>query len=32
VKSYERSWTERFDQLDAVLEDLKQKEEGNGGE
>jgi DNA-binding transcriptional ArsR family regulator len=27
VKSYERSWSERFDQLDAVLEDLKQKEE-----
>ena len=25
VKSYERSWTERFDRLDAVLEELKQK-------
>src|SRR5918996_1435819 len=28
VKSYERSWTERFDELDVVLEELKQKEEG----
>jgi DNA-binding transcriptional ArsR family regulator len=27
VKTYERSWSERFDELDAVLEDLKQKEE-----
>src|ERR671919_669372 len=24
VKSYERSWSERIDRLDAVLEDLKQ--------
>jgi DNA-binding transcriptional ArsR family regulator len=32
VKSYERSWSERFDQLDAVLEDLKQKEEGDDGD
>ena len=30
VKSYERTWSERFDELDAVLEDLKQKEEGDG--
>jgi DNA-binding transcriptional ArsR family regulator len=30
VKNYERSWSERFDQLDVVLEDLKQKEEGDG--
>jgi DNA-binding transcriptional ArsR family regulator len=30
VKNYERLWSERFDQLDAVLEDLKAKEEGNG--
>jgi len=30
VKKYERSWTERFDRLDLVLEDLKQKEEGDG--
>jgi uncharacterized protein YndB with AHSA1/START domain/DNA-binding transcriptional ArsR family regulator len=26
VKNYERSWSERFDQLDAVLEELKEKE------
>ena len=30
VKSYERSWSERFDQLDVVLEQLKQEEEGDG--
>ena len=30
VKNYERSWSERFDQLDVVLEDLKRKEEGDG--
>ena len=30
VRSYERSWTERFDQLDVVLEDLK-PQEGDGG-
>jgi DNA-binding transcriptional ArsR family regulator len=30
VKTYERSWAERFDALDLVLEDLKQKEEGDG--
>ena len=30
VKEYERTWSERFEQLDAVLEDLKQKEEGDG--
>jgi DNA-binding transcriptional ArsR family regulator len=30
VKSYERLWTERFDQLDVVLDELK-KEEGDGG-
>jgi DNA-binding transcriptional ArsR family regulator len=30
VKNYERAWTERFDRLDAVLEDLKQKEQGVG--
>jgi DNA-binding transcriptional ArsR family regulator len=29
VKSYEQSWTERFDRLDVVLEDLKETEEGN---
>jgi DNA-binding transcriptional ArsR family regulator len=32
VKSYERSWSERFDELDVVLEDLKQKEEGDGSD
>jgi len=32
VRSYEQTWSERFDQLDAVLEDLKQKEEGDAGE
>ena len=31
VKTYERSWSERLDRLDVVLEDLKQKEEGDGG-
>jgi DNA-binding transcriptional ArsR family regulator len=30
VKAYERSWSERFDRLDAVLDDLKEKEHGNG--
>jgi DNA-binding transcriptional ArsR family regulator len=30
VKPYEQTWSERFEQLDAVLEDLKQKEQGNG--
>jgi DNA-binding transcriptional ArsR family regulator len=32
VKNYERSWSERFERLDVVLDDLKQKEEGNGSE
>ena len=31
VKAYEDSWSERFDELDVVLEDLKQKEQGDGG-
>ena len=32
VKNYERSWSERFDRLDVVLEELKEKEreDGNG--
>ncbi len=30
VKSYEASWEERFDELDAVLEDLKRQEAGDG--
>jgi DNA-binding transcriptional ArsR family regulator len=28
VKNYERSWSERFGELDRVLEELKKKEEG----
>jgi DNA-binding transcriptional ArsR family regulator len=31
VKDYERSWSERFDQLDVVLEELKQEEEERDG-
>ncbi len=30
VKNYERTWSERFEQLDAVLAELKEKEEGDG--
>jgi DNA-binding transcriptional ArsR family regulator len=32
VKPFEELWSERFDQLDAVLEELKQKEEGDGSD
>jgi hypothetical protein len=32
VKSYESLWSERFDQLDVVLDELKQEEEGNGSD
>src|SRR3954453_24003240 len=32
AKNYERSWTERFDELDVVLDELKKKEEGHGGD
>ena len=32
VKTYERSWSERFDRLDVVLEELKEKEEGDAGD
>jgi DNA-binding transcriptional ArsR family regulator len=32
VKEYERTWSGRFDRLDAVLEDLKREEEGDGGD
>jgi DNA-binding transcriptional ArsR family regulator len=28
LEPYERAWSERFQQLDVVLEDLKQREEG----
>ena len=31
VTTYEQTWTERFDKLDTVLEELKRKEEGDGG-
>ena len=31
VKSYERSWSERFGELDVVLEELKDKEQGDDG-
>jgi DNA-binding transcriptional ArsR family regulator len=31
VKAYEQSWSERFDQLDVVLEELK-KEEGDASD
>ena len=30
VRSYELSWTQRFERLDVVLEELKQKEERDG--
>ncbi|HLN41366.1 MAG TPA: metalloregulator ArsR/SmtB family transcription factor [Acidimicrobiales bacterium] len=29
VKNYERSWSQRFDRLDVVLEELKELEDGN---
>jgi DNA-binding transcriptional ArsR family regulator len=29
VKNYERSWGERFDQLDSVLDELKEEDEGD---
>jgi DNA-binding transcriptional ArsR family regulator len=32
VKAYEDAWSERFEQLDAVLEDLKQKEQRDASE
>jgi len=32
VKPYELSWSERFDRLDVVLQELKQKEEGDGSD
>ena len=31
VRHYERSWSERFGQLDAVLQELQHQEEGDGG-
>jgi DNA-binding transcriptional ArsR family regulator len=32
VKPFEHAWSERFDELDVVLEDLKRKENGNGND
>jgi len=32
VKGYEQSWSDRFDRLDVVLEELKEKEEGDVGD
>jgi DNA-binding transcriptional ArsR family regulator len=32
VKTYERSWSQRFDRLDAVLDDLRRKEQDDGGD
>ena len=31
VKTYERSWSQAFDRLDVVLEELKERERGDGG-
>jgi DNA-binding transcriptional ArsR family regulator len=31
VRAYERSWSARFERLDAVLDELKEKEQGDGG-
>ena len=31
VKNYERTWNERFEALDEVLEEMQRKEEGDGG-
>ncbi|WP_248966081.1 ArsR/SmtB family transcription factor [Sphaerisporangium perillae] len=31
VKNYERTWSERFDRMDVVLEELKEMEERDGG-
>jgi len=30
IKAYEQTWSDRFDLVDAVLDDLKDKEEGDG--
>ncbi len=30
VKEYERTWAERFDRMDVVLEELKRKDGGDG--
>lgn len=30
VKEYERTWSERFERIDVVLEELKQRDKGDG--
>ncbi len=32
VQGYEQLWSERFEELDVVLEELKKKEKGDGGD
>jgi hypothetical protein len=32
LQPYERTWSERFEQLDVVLEELRQKEEDDGSD
>lgn len=32
IKNYERTWTERFEALDELLDELKEEERGNGDE
>ena len=32
VKNYERTWNERFDVMDDLLDELKGEEQGNGDE
>jgi DNA-binding transcriptional ArsR family regulator len=32
VKNYEQSWTQRFDRLDVVLQELKEVEDGGNGQ
>jgi hypothetical protein len=32
VQAYERTWSERFEALDVVLEELKEKEEDDGND
>jgi DNA-binding transcriptional ArsR family regulator len=32
VEPYRQSWSDRFDELDVVLEELKKKEEGDGSD
>jgi DNA-binding transcriptional ArsR family regulator len=32
VKEYEQTWSERFERLDDVLQELKRKEEGDGSD